>query len=252
MPDASATTWRALGRAAVVLAWLIWGVVILIAVFPWLTRLDAHRCDAVRLRWFRGLARLLRLRLEAMGRPATGPLLVVANHIGWLDIVVLGCQAPLTFVAKEEVARWPLIGTLARRSGTLFIRRDSLRSMHRIRAAVGGRLRRGERVALFPEGTTSRGDRVLPFASSLLQAAIDAGVPVQPVSLNYLGAAAAAAPFVGDDTFAASLWRLLRLSEVDVRCHWHPPIQDRCRRSLARRARNTIATVSVAPARRAG
>ncbi len=254
MPESTATVCRVLGRAAVVLLWLIAGIVILIAVFPWLARLDARRCDAVRLRWFRGLARLLRLRLEAAGRPATGPILVVANHIGWLDIVVLGCQTPLTFAAKEEVARWPLIGTLARRSGTLFLRRGNLRSVQRVRRAIGERLRRGERVAIFPEGTTTRGDRVLPFAPSLLQAAIDSGVPVQPVTLAYPGAAAAVAPFVGEDTFAASLWRLLRLPEVNVRCHWHPPIQDRCRRTLARRARTVIATTSAPPvaARRAG
>lgn len=231
---------RALGRGGLILLWLTGGAVVLMAVFPWLH--SSRRRDAIRLSWFRGLGRLLGLRLAACGRSAPSPVLVVANHISWLDIVVLGCQAPMTFVAKAEVASWPLLGFLARRSGTLFITRRDLCTIRQIHQAVTKRLQNGERVVIFPEGTTTPGNQVLPFASALLQAAIDAQVPVQPVTLHYLGETATAAPFIGDTTFIASLWRILQLSRVEARCQWHPPLRGDQRRILAKRAQDLIAT----------
>ncbi|BCX80621.1 1-acyl-sn-glycerol-3-phosphate acyltransferase [Methylomarinovum caldicuralii] len=231
---------RALGRGGLILLWLSGGAVVLVAVFPWL-RHSPRRRDAIRLSWFRGLGRILGLRLETCGRPASGPVLVVANHISWLDIVVLGCQAPMTFVAKAEVASWPLLGFLARHSGTLFIARRDLRNIRQVNQAVTKRLQNGERVVIFPEGTTTPGNQVLPFTSALLQAAIDARAPVQPVTLQYPGETATAAPFIGDDTFLASLWRILRLSRVEARCRWHPPLRGGRRRILADRARDLIA-----------
>ncbi len=233
------------GRGGLILLWLSSGALILVAVFPWLRALDTKYCTAIRLAWFRGLAHLLRLRLEVTGTTAPGPVLIVANHISWLDVVVLGYQTPVTFVAKAEVARWPLIRLLARRSGTLFIHRGNLRTLRGLTRAIAQRLRAGERVAIFPEGTTTTGRQVLPFNPALLQAAIDAAVPVQPVTLRYAGTATATAPFVGEDTFIDSLRRILRLPEVAVHCCWHAPLHDKRRRHLANRARDHIAAVGV-------
>jgi len=164
--------------------------------------------------WAQGLLRIWRIDLQVLGEPpANGPMLLVANHISWLDIVVMHAARYCRFVSKADVKAWPVIGMLATGAGTLYItresRRDALRTVHHMADA----LRAGEVLAVFPEGTTSNGLTLLPFHANLLQAAISAAAPVQPVALQFVDSASgeiSLAPcYVGDETLVASIWRTL-------------------------------------------
>lgn len=177
-------------------------------------RWDAPQREAMVQAWSLKMLALLGIRLELHGRPcAGGPMLLVANHISWLDIVVMHAARYCRFVSKADVMHWPLIGTLATGSGTIYIerasRRDALRVVHR----VAGSLNRGEVVAVFPEGTTSDGVDLLPFHGNLIQAAVSADAPAQPVALSFIETRTRALTltpcYVGDDSFVFSLWRTL-------------------------------------------
>jgi len=189
--------------------------------------------------WSAKLLRLMGLALEVQGVPQPGPLLVVANHVSWLDIAALHAGCPQArFVSKADVLRWPLIGWLVRGAGTLFIergkKRDALRVVHELAQA----LQDGDTVAVFPEGTTSDGRGVLPFHANLLQAAIAGGTPVQPVVLRFSDprhAVSPAAEFVGDTTLLQSLWRLASAEGLRVQVRWLAPLPsaNASRRDLA-------------------
>lgn len=199
--------WR-LGRA---LAHALVGLGVIVFVFP--RRSEAQRNARVQA-WALRMLAILGIRLELHGAPpATGPVLLVANHISWLDILVMHAARHCRFVAKAEVRHWPLIGRLASGGGTLYIERESRRDAMRVVHHMADSLRRGEIVAVFPEGTTSDGRELLPFHGNLIQAAISADAPAQPVGLSFLDAATRKTSFtpcyVGDDSFAGSLWRTL-------------------------------------------
>ena len=167
------------------------------------------------------------LRLSIHGAPRSGPSLVVGNHVSWLDILALSASAPMRMVAKSEVAAWPLIGRSAVRAGTLFVERNRLRELPAAVAEMTAALRTGSRVQVFPEGTTRCGGALNPFRRAAFQAAIDAGVVVSPVTVQYLDSdqrLTGAPAFVGDETLAASVRRLLRTSGVTVQVHWLRPI----------------------------
>ena len=136
--------------------------------------------------YWRGMARILGLRLTVIGTPAPRrPVLFIANHCSWLDIIALGSVLPGCFVAKADIANWPLISWVARLGRTIFVTR-SRASLSREQDDLGKRLEAGDNVILFPEGTTSDGTRVLPFASAFFMLANTPARPwVQPVTLVY-------------------------------------------------------------------
>ena len=140
-------------------------------------------------------------------------MLLAANHISWLDIVVMHAGRHCRFVSKAEVRHWPLIGTLATAAGTLFIERESRRDAMRVVHHMAERLQAGDVLAIFPEGTTSNGVKLLPFHANLFQAAIAANAPVMPVALQFADAATGARSlvpcYVDDDTLLGSIWRTL-------------------------------------------
>jgi 1-acyl-sn-glycerol-3-phosphate acyltransferase len=180
-------------------------------VFPPLSQ--AERNERVQ-EWARGMLGVLGIELRLLGRPpAAGPVLLVSNHISWLDILVMHAARHCRFVSKSDVKHWPLIGTLATGGGTLYIERESRRDAMRVVHHMADALRAGGILAVFPEGTTSDGRELLPFHANLLQAAISAGVPIQPVALSFVdaasGATSIAASYVGDETLLGSLWRTL-------------------------------------------
>lgn len=232
-------------KAALIVLWLIGGALILVFAFPALARIAPARIPIFKTTWFRGLARLLGLKVQCRGALASAPAMLVSNHISWLDVVVLGTLGPLTFVAKQEVAEWPLIGYLARRSGTMFVSRLSLRSSNRLVENLESHLRMGERVALFPEGTTSNGESLLPFRCAGFQAAVDAGAVVQPVALQYHGEPSAQVPFVGRDAFVPHLWRLLWCRQIVATLQLCKPLESRgaSRSELANRSHRAIRDV---------
>ena len=145
--------------------------------------------------------------------PAPGPVMLAANHISWLDILVMRAAHDCRFVSKSEVRHWPLIGLLATGAGTLFIERESRRDAMRVVHHMAEHLRAGEILAIFPEGTTSNGVDLLPFHANLFQSAISAHAPVQPVALQFVDAATgerSLAPcYIDDDTLLGSIWRTL-------------------------------------------
>jgi 1-acyl-sn-glycerol-3-phosphate acyltransferase len=194
------------------------GVAQIVVLFPRL----ANERRGMRVRhWARGMLERLGIELEVVGAPGRNEsLLLVSNHISWLDIVALHAACYCRFVSKADVARWPLLGTLASGAGTLYVerasRRDAMRMVHRMAEA----LKDGDVIAVFPEGTTGDGRSVLPFHSSLIQAAIIAGAPVQGVALKILdrrsGTPSCAASYMGDESLLGSVWRTLRARELRV------------------------------------
>jgi 1-acyl-sn-glycerol-3-phosphate acyltransferase len=189
----------------------IGGWFIITLLFP---RWSEQRRQATVQAWSIRMLRILGVPLKVEGTPPLqGPVLLVANHISWLDMLVMHAARHCRFVSKSDVRHWPLIGTLATGGGTLYIerekRRDAMRVVHHMRK----RLEAGDVVAVFPEGTTGDGRSLLPFHGNLIQAAISAGVPVLPVGLRFVDAAtgedSTGPAYVGDDTLVGSLWRTL-------------------------------------------
>jgi 1-acyl-sn-glycerol-3-phosphate acyltransferase len=143
------------------------------------------------------LAQVLGLELHVSGFAPTEPALLVANHRSYTDILALLACIECTFLAKVEMSRWPLFGSLARRLGTVFVDRDCKESRRAARRRLAELLEEGRRVAVFPEGTTTRGPGCLPFQPGMFYAAAERGIPVVPVSLHYEHTEDA---WVGDDT----------------------------------------------------
>ncbi len=146
----------------------------------------------------------------------------MANHISWLDITALHAARFCRFVSKADVKAWPLIGALASGVGTLFIQRESRRDAMRVVHHMADSLRAGDVLAVFPEGTTSDGVALLPFHANLLQAAIAARAPVQPVALQFVDthtrrSAVWRPAMSGDDTLLGSVWRTVRAPGITVR-----------------------------------
>jgi len=194
--------------------------------------------------WMAWLNRVLGVRVTVQGTPCPGPVLLVANHVSWLDVPALAAVCPAVFVSKAEVRRWPVLGWLAACAGTRFLQRGSLARVRRVVGAMARELERGLQVVVFPEGTTSHGVDAGPFRPVLLQAATLAGCPVQPVALRYVrdGQHDPLAPFVGNDTLLSHLWRLLRDGRREVQLHFCVPLSGAGTepRALARESRRWI------------
>jgi 1-acyl-sn-glycerol-3-phosphate acyltransferase len=180
-------------------------------LFP---RWPQQRREATVQAWSQRMLRVLGIPLHVRGdAPARGPVLLVANHISWLDILVMHAARHCRFVSKSDVKHWPLIGTLATGGGTLYIEREKRRDAMRVVHHMAESLRAGDIVAVFPEGTTGDGEALLPFHGNLIQAAISANAPVQPVALRFVDRATGKNSdgplYLGDDSLLQSLWRTL-------------------------------------------
>ena len=135
--------------------------------------------------WAKAMVRLFALKLNVTGKPPAAPFLLVANHLSYVDVIVLAAQFDCVFVAKSEIAAWPLFGWLSRQMNTIFIDRQRKRDLLRVNALLSEALSTGQNVVLFPEGTTTAGETVLPFKPSLLEPAVRAGRSVAYASLSY-------------------------------------------------------------------
>jgi 1-acyl-sn-glycerol-3-phosphate acyltransferase len=235
---------RAAGRLGQALVHALAGWLTIVLLFP---RWPQQRRDAAVQAWAQRMLRILGIPLHVHGEvPAQGPLLLVANHLSWLDILVLHAARHCRFVSKSDVKHWPLIGTLATGGGTLYIertqRRDAMRVVHRMAAS----LKAGDIVAVFPEGTTGDGRALLPFHANLIQAAISADAPVQPVGLRFVDRASGrdsdAPLYLGDDTLVGSLWRTLAGRPFVAHVHFGVPqaAQGRDRRAWAEALRAAV------------
>lgn len=202
----------------------------------------------------RGLARAilagLGIRHSASGRIPQGGALLVANHVSWLDVVVILAHTPARLLAKREVRAWPLIGRLAATLGTVFVDRSKPKSLPATVAQVRANIASGGVVAVFPEGTTWCGKMGGAFRPAMFQAAVDAGVPVVPVRLTFAqaGTVSTVAAFIGDETLLQSLKRVVAARDLSVSLRAHPklhpaPCDSRThpRRVLARAATAMVA-----------
>lgn len=177
--------------------------------------------------WARGACRIVGMRVEATGSPPRDAFFLVANHLSYLDVIALGSLVDATFVAKAEVAAWPIVGALCRAVGTIFVDRRCKRDLLRVVPLVERRLRAGASVVVFPEGTTSDGSSVLPFKSSLFEAAVRAGRPAHVATVTYATAAGAPHParavcWWGDMEFGRHFVELLSLPGVRARIEFVP------------------------------
>jgi 1-acyl-sn-glycerol-3-phosphate acyltransferase len=175
--------------------------------------------------------RILGIRIRRIGEPtALRPTLYVANHISYLDITALGSVLSGGFIAKAEVARWPLYGWLAKMQRCVFVDRQ-VRSTAEQRDAIADRLAAGDGLILFPEGTSHDGNRILAFKSALFAAAMHPDVVVQPVSVTYtrlngLPIGRGFRPlfaWYGDMAMAPHLWRMLGLGTLEIEIEFHRP-----------------------------
>jgi len=189
--------------------------------------------------WARGVLAVLGVRVHLSGVAQAEPALVVANHVSWLDVVVICASRPALFVCKSEIAAWPGIGWLLRRAGMIFIRRRNLRGVWRANLQLRARFMEQQTVAVFPESTTSDGRDVLPFKPALFQPAVERGLPVHPVAIAYSSGAAA---FIDEMTLVESLVSVAAARDLAVHIALLPPLptQNLRRREVAERACDAI------------
>lgn len=214
-------------------------------VFPRIAVAEQERRVNV---WAQKMLRIAGITLQIKGTPPPhGPMLLVANHISWLDILVMHAAGHCRFVSKSDVKAWPLIGTFADGAGTLYVARESRRDAHRVVGHMAERLVAGDILAVFPEGTTGDGVKLLDFHANLIQSAIDASAPVGPVALMFLDAASGAislAPsYVGDESLIGSIWRTLSAPPLTAVVMFGEPqrAHGRNRREWAQALRRDIA-----------
>lgn len=211
-------------------------------------RLDARGQDRELRRWSRKLLAILRVKVVGHNEPAALPArcLLVTNHVSWLDIFVVYALTPGIFVAKSEIRRWPVVGTLVARTGTLFIERGRRSHARQMNGHVRETLASGRLVAVCPEGTTTDGRTLKPFHTALLQPAIDADAMLLPAGIRYLdrrGERTDAAAYVGETSFLESVWAIAGERGIVAEVRFAPCVEagGSARRDLARAAESAIA-----------
>jgi 1-acyl-sn-glycerol-3-phosphate acyltransferase len=200
--------------------------------------------------YHRFVAWLFGIHIRVVGDPVRERgVLLLANHTGWMDIVIFSAVMPLSFVAKSEVAAWPFFGWLARLQRTIFVARTRRSETGQVRDLIRERLVKGEALVLFPEGTSSDGNAVLSFKSALLGAASgEEVVTVQPVSAAYTGIHGIPMgrenrplfAWYGDMELVPHLWEALKAGPLDVVVEFHPPLALSDRKQLAQQAEKLV------------
>lgn len=246
---------------AVIRAWrllrivchLLWGVFLAAVLFP---LVNTERRQQVIMTWSAGVMRLLHVKLKISGQVPgkdVTSVMFVANHISWLDIWAINSIQPVRFVAKSDVRNWPVIGWLSRKTGVIFIQRERRRDTARVSSLGAQVLLAGECLCVFPEGTTTEGGYMLPFRSSLLQAAIDAEATIWPVALRYPmedGSANTAVAYAGETTLWESICAIVAQPSIPAELIFLPPISARQdRRAIAQAAENAVRTTLNLPLR---
>jgi len=238
------------------------GIVIAATVFPW--RSQAGRNRIIRA-WSRLLLTICGAQLRVTGLPLPPAIartgiergsrgrLLLANHISWIDPFALNASVPSRFVAKAEIRDWPLLGTLVSLVGALFIERGRRHAVASMNHRVRDRLKEGETVAVFPEGTTTDGRSLLPLHSNLVAPALEVGAECWPVALRYTedGKASTAAAFIGEMSIVTSLWNILLARRLQIEVAFLEPVPtagDRNRHHIAEAAAERIAAWLDVPA----
>lgn len=247
-------------RAALLLFGFFLVTVLVMPVQALLLATGSRLSETVPYYYHRFICWLLNVRVHASGEIARDrPVLLISNHISWLDIIVISTLAPLHFIAKREVADWPFFGILAKLQRTLFVDRERRTSVKDTAQEIAGRLRAGERIVLFAEGTSSDGNRILPFKSALIGAAALAaeeggdGAEIQTLALAYTRVHGVPMgrltrtniAWYGDMDMVSHVWGLLRQGPLDVQVRVSAPL-----RLENIRDRKKLAAISEAQVRR--
>jgi 1-acyl-sn-glycerol-3-phosphate acyltransferase len=222
---------------------LAWGV---LALWPWSRAGRVALRRGVTRRWATAMCRIFGARIELMGHLPTGPGFLITNHVGYLDIPVLMSLTGCRFVAKREVARWPLIGPLAQRAGTLFVSRGSGEEAGMTLEGMARALEDGDLVVFFPEGTTSAGECILPFRSGLLSLPARDARPVWPAALAYETDDPQLDPGLtlawwGNQSLPRHLWRVVLMPGFTVRIAVAHAVEAGHRKHLARALQHRVA-----------
>jgi 1-acyl-sn-glycerol-3-phosphate acyltransferase len=233
-------------RISHIVAHLLYAVAVLVFIYPLLSGMARTRVEQ---RWNRGLMAILNIQFSIAGVApdlAVKNIMLVANHVSWLDIYLLNAVRPVRFVSKIEVRSWPIIGFLASKTGTLFIDRSKRHDTKRVNHEVSAALSNGACVAVFPEGTTSDGSLLRPFHASLLQPAIHSHSKIWPAAIRYShadGSLNIAPAYVDELTFGDSILLILSQKIIYAEIQFMPPIHahGKERRELAREAEMVIA-----------
>jgi 1-acyl-sn-glycerol-3-phosphate acyltransferase len=208
-------------------------------------RIGGERLDSIMVRFWQGnLMRIFGFRLRAFGTPHAGSCLSVANHVSWLDITLIHSQRVVHFVAKSEISRWPLVGWMARKAGTIYHQRGSTDSLNNVSDMMVARMQAGHSVGVFPEGGSSTSFFVRTFHARIFQPALDANAVIQPIALRYLrdGELASGVPFQAGEGFLVNFLRLLGEPGGEAHVHFLPVIESsgQQRRTLAQLAHGAI------------
>jgi 1-acyl-sn-glycerol-3-phosphate acyltransferase len=241
-------------RLFVLLLHVLGGLLVAALVFPLLQQPGRNRIIKL---WSRNVLRIVGLRVVQRGEPiepelaATGIAawtsgrILLANHVSWIDIFAINAVVPARFIAKAEIRAWPLAGTLVSLAGTLYVERGRRHAVHAINQKVAERLKHGETIGVFPEGTTTDGSTLLAFHANLVQPALDVGAEIRPVALRYTqaGAPSQAAAYIGDDTLVDSLWKIITAPGLQIEVTWLPKLTEAgmTRQAAGRAARAVIA-----------
>jgi 1-acyl-sn-glycerol-3-phosphate acyltransferase len=249
-------------RIVLLLAHVLAGIVIAAAIFPWLAQAGRNRIIRA---WSRLLLAICGARLRLTGlplppviartgiEPGSRGRMLLANHISWIDPFALNASVPSRFVAKAEIRAWPLLGALVTLVGALYIERGRRHAVASMNHRVRDRLKDGETVAVFPEGTTTDGRSLLPFHSNLVAPALEVGAECWPVAVRYTedGAPSTAAAFIGEMSIVTSLWNLLVARRLQIEVAFLEPVPtagNRDRHHVAEAAAERIAAWLDVPA----
>jgi len=234
---------RVLQRVLLLTLQVMLGMLLTPLVLSGRTGNGLHTSARVTSWWHNRVADILGIRITVSGPRPEAPALLVSNHVSWLDIVVLGGLINTDFLSKYEVRKWPVIGWLAARSGTIFIRRGSHEAAE-VNEQIGGRLRHQGIFTLFPEGRTTEGREVRPFFSRLFAGAIDTHTDVIPVTLRYHidGNHDPIAPYTDNQSITQNLRGLITRDHTEVNVVFGQPIpfDGHTRKEMAALARDAI------------
>jgi len=226
-------------RLALHLAWIAMGTAVISPL------VSNQRRLVLRQKWSHRILSILAIKIDATSIDAPPGSLIVANHVSWLDIFVINALRPSAFVAKTEIRQWPLIGWLAARHDTVFLRRGSRGHARMVNEAIDAVLNDERDVAIFPEGTTTDGTTLLGFHAALLQPAIETGRPILPLALSYVaedGRISLAPAYAGETTMKQCVAAILACRRLTVRLSSSPAIttEGKNRRDLSQAAHDAI------------
>ena len=208
--------------------------------------------------WLHRSAEIIGIDIEEHGKAASSPAFVVANHISWLDIIIISSVLPVSFLSKIEIRNWPVIGTLAAKAGTLFIHRGSKNGAAEAIELMQKKLTAGHSVASFPEAKTTDGTSVHTFHARLFAAAIDTETLVQPVALRYpviedmdSTRVNPIVPYVEDPNLIRHAFEIMCAKRTIAEVTFCKPLEskDQQRKELAQSARNAVAQIVEHPGR---